>query len=355
MRRSILIWFAIVLIIATAPAETKEVVDFHSDLHSCDVTVTGDVAGSILHLGLSSQRGLVQTRTVQLDGPGTWVTTWDVPAQEAGPFSACAELIEDGTVLSTRCTNFYYGGRESLRFDVRDFHADRRGITLLLYSEDLTVVDIYYMLVRGDKAVSVTKRSSIPISGSLWAPTDLSLEWRQILEDGEEYLGRVKIVEVRDGRTRAFMNSFVAVADAEITDTYQDETGASATVMGRSRVPFQGALQFDLYQGGALLRSIEERTPILLAGDDETVEIAWNETLDPGIYYLSTKLLGNDGYLIDVEENVIEAKIPPRPRVAEAPVDEGSSTSMILAAILIILIAASGLVLFRRRRGKGRR
>ena len=36
------------------------------------------------------------------------------------------------------------------------------------------------------------------------------------------------------------MNSFRAVDDAMITETYQDETGASATVIGNSRVPFKG-------------------------------------------------------------------------------------------------------------------
>jgi hypothetical protein len=213
------------------------------------------------------------------------------------------------------------------------------------------VVDIYYMLLEGDKAVYVSKRESVPISGSYSSPSDLSLEWKQLLENGREYGGRVKIVEKKNGQTRAFMNRFTAIDDAEITDTYQDETGASATVMGSSRVPFEGSLRFDLRQNGAPLVTVEERTPILLAGDDETVEISWNGTLEPGIYRLTIQLLGNDGEVIDMEESIIEAKIPPRPPAVAPPQEEGGGGALTIALVVTILVAAAAALFFRRRRG----
>jgi hypothetical protein len=180
----------------------------------------------------------------------------------------------------------------------------------------------------------------------------MSLEWKQLLDNGQEYKGRVKMVEKKNGQTRTFMNSFVARDDAEITDTYEDETGASATVMGRSRVPFEGTLKFDLYQNGTLLASVQEKTPILLAGDDETVEISWNGTLDPGVYQLTILLLGNDGDVLDLEESIIEAEIPPRPQTVEATAeDEGTGTSKMVLAAAVILIVAALVFVVRRRRG----
>lgn len=351
MKLSLRIMLAMALV-AAASAQAQEVTDIYSDLQSCDVTLRGDVAGCLLQLDLSSsKKGAIEARTMPIDGPGTWIAKWNSAAAAEDSYRACARLIKDGEVVSERCTDFYYGGRVAIRFDVRDAHADHRGMTLLVYSEDLAVVDVYYMLVEGDKAVYVTRRDSVPIAGSFRSPSDLSLEWKQILENGREYMGRVKIVEKRDGQTRAFMNPFTAIDDAEITDTYSDETGASATVMGRSRVPFEGSLKFDLHQDGALMTSVEEKTPILLAGDDETVEISWNGTLDPGIYRLTIQLLGNDGDILDIEEAIIEAKIPPRPPVARTEAeDEGSGTTAVVVIAAVILIAAAAVVVMRRRR-----
>jgi hypothetical protein len=82
------------------------------------------------------------------------------------------------------------------------------------------------------------------------------------------------------------MMTFVAKDDTTITETYEDETGASATVLGNLRVPFTGRLRFTLSQNGIVLETIEKKTPVLLAGKDETVEISWNKTLNPGIYQL---------------------------------------------------------------------
>src|SRR5512136_1159824 len=119
------------------------------------------------------------------------------------------------------------------------------------------------MLIDGNKALYVTREQAIPISGSFSMPIAKDYAWKQILENGHEYAGRVKIVELNHNQTRTFMNSFRAVDDAKITETYQDETGASATVMGNSRVPFEGSLRFVLSQNGTVLNTTEKKTPVL--------------------------------------------------------------------------------------------
>ena len=139
------------------------------------------------------------------------------------------------------------------------------------------------------------------------------------------------------------MNSFRAVDDARITETYQDETGASATVLGNSRVLFVGYLRFILYQNGLLLNTTEKRTPVLLSGDDETVEITWNSTLEPGIYQLRTVLLSQDGSVKDLEENVIEAE--PLQKINATEMAEKSGMPAGLAALAIFIAA-----IMRKRR-----
>jgi hypothetical protein len=133
------------------------------------------------------------------------------------------------------------------------------------------------------------------------------------------------------------MNSFRAVDDAMITETYQDETGASATVLGNSRVPFEGSLRFILSQDGSILNITEKRTPVLLTGDDETVEITWNKTLEPGIYQLRTVLLGQGGVVKDLEENVIEAK-PLVRRNATDTAEEASFPAGVAAVAMLMVV-----------------
>lgn len=136
------------------------------------------------------------------------------------------------------------------------------------------------------------------------------------------------------------METFVAEEDAKITETYEDETGASATVLGNSRVPFEGKLVFVLYQNGTEITTIEKATPVLLVGDDETVEISWNQTLDPGIYRLKVLLMDRKGEVVDLWESVIEAEAPARPAPVEVPQEESPSVPACLA-VLALLAATS--------------
>ena len=324
-------------------ALSSEIANLYSSIDSADVTLEGDVSGMALRLDLINEGRLLTTRNLTLDGAGTFIIRWPAIHAEKGSYDVCAGLSKNGTVVSSKCYNFYYGGVEPIRFDVRDFRADSRGMHLAISALDPTVVDIYYMLIDGNKAVYVTREQVIPITGSYAQPITKDYAWKQILENGREYAGRVKIVELNHNQTRAFMNSFLAVDDAMITETYQDETGASATVMGNSRVPFEGSLRFILSQNGSVLDTTEKKTPVLLTGDDETVEITWNKTLAPGIYLLRTVLLGQGGAVMDLEENVVEAK----PLVRSNATDTAKNADFPAASAALALLT---IVLLRRRR-----
>ena len=297
-----------ILMALIATAQSQEIVDLYSGVDSADVTLDGDVAGSALQLNMIFNGLVLMTQNVTLNGPGTWIVRWSPFDAMSGNYDVCAFLWKDGTVVSKKCYSFHYGQIEPVRFDVRDFRADSRGIHLAISASDPVVADIYYMLIQGNKAVYVTREQSIPITGSIALPIQKDYAWKPILENGREYAGRVKIVELNHNQSRAFMNSFQAVDDAVITETYQDETGASATVVGNSRVPFEGSLRFILSQNGVVINTTVKKTPVLLTGDDETVEITWNKTLEPGVYQLRTVLIGQSGDVLDLAENIIEAK-----------------------------------------------
>jgi hypothetical protein len=343
------VWHKAVLVALAVPmammgtVQSQEIADLYSSIDSADVTLEGDVADMALRLDLIYEGKQIMARNLTPDGHGTWVISWTPFNAEKGSYNICASLWKNGTAVSRKCNSFYYGEVKTIRFDVRDFRADSRGMHLAISAVDPTVVDIYYMLIDGNKALYVTREQVIPISGSFSMPITKDYAWKQILENGHEYAGRVKIVELNHNQTRTFMNSFRAVDDATITETYQDETGASATVMGNSRVPFEGSLQFILSQNGSILNTTEKRTPVLLTGDDETVEITWNKTLEPGIYQLSTVLLGQGGVIKDLEENIIEAK----PLVKSNTTDAAKQASFPEGSAALAMLTT---VLLRRRR-----
>lgn len=337
--RTYSIWLIVALTAIISLAQSQEITDLFSNIESADVTVNGDVGSSQLRLDLLSGNQILQTRVLNLDGPGTWIAAWDSPEAEKGSYKVCASLSKGGREQSKSCYDFFYAGQTPVRFDVRDFNADSRGIHLSILSADPTIVDIYYMLIVGNKVLYISEDESVPIASGM--PLEIDRPWRQILEDGQEYYGRVKIVETNGNLTRAFMMRFVAKDDASITETYEDETGASATVLGNSRVPFEGRLRFILSQNGTVLQTIDKKTPVLLAGKDETVEISWNRTLDPGIYQLQVVLLGNTGEVLDVAESIIEAKPIANPVNTTAPQKTSPEPE---GAALAALVAAAALI-----------
>ncbi len=343
------LFFLLMASLLFLPALGQEIVDIYSDLQSCDVTVDGTGKGDLLQVDLSTSGKVAQSKALRIDGPGTWVVIWDRVPSKDGPYKVWAGLFENGTLLSEKSFNFHHGGQVPVKFDVRDFQADSRGSHLLIYSQDLAIVDIYHMLIKDGKALYVARESSLPISDGI---RKIDLDWKQLLEKGEQYLGRIKIVEKETGQTRAFTSSFLAREDARITDTYEDETGASVTIMGDSLAPFSGTLRFHLSQDGRSLLSLEKRTPVLLKGDDETVEISWNKTLDPGVYLLGVQLLDSEGELADFTEKVIEAEMRPNLTLAAVKVEEPqeSSPNMTLTLGFIGLLTVAGIIYVTRRR-----
>ncbi|AYK14086.1 MAG: hypothetical protein ACOX7X_02450 [Methanosarcina flavescens] len=332
------VFFLFVLsILSTTPAfaadvspsgenNTVHITELYSDIESFDVTLYSTQPEENLSLEVllvSSERMRERTldRQVLLLGSfpaGVEVTKvgfWSVSNPERGAYIAKARLLDGRQVVSEMEYNFAYGSSSAPKLQVNDLVPNSQGISVALSPKEASLFDIEYMLISGSDVVYSTKSEKLSLTS---APDVFSTPWGTLLENNKEYVGRVKIQTYSP--QREFISSserFTARDDAEITDIYEDETGASATVFGRSQVPFEGDLIFSVYglaensgdRTSGLIESVRTRVPVLLNNDDETVEVAWNKRLPEGVYRLEIELLGNDGDIIERRETIIESDL----------------------------------------------
>lgn len=309
----------------TAPARIAEL---YSDLESFDVTIYSTQPEENLTLEVSLVRpgkGTEEVITTQEFSTGSFpantrvtkVGFWDVRNAERGAYTLKARLLEQGQVLSESKSDFVYGSNSASRLQVSDLIPNSDGIAVVLSPNQVSLFDIEYMLVDGHDVIYKTKTEKASLTS---IPEAFSASWGTLLESNKEYTGRVKVQVYSP--SKGFITStenFTARDDAKITDIYQDETGASATVLGHSQVPFEGSLVFSVYElqetprssSSVFVESVRERVPVLLNDDDETVEVAWRERLTEGVYRLEIELLGNDGDIIERRETIIESDLSP--------------------------------------------
>lgn len=323
-------------------AGTPRISELYSDLESFDVTVYSEEPDEDLTLETSLVRTESNTEEVLVkkvfsveEVPANTrvikVGFWDVKGAEDGAYLLKARLLRDKKLLSEAEYKFIYGRRSIPRVRVNDLVPNSEGISVVISPNEPVLFDIEYMLVDGSDVVYTTRSEKIDLTVT---PEAFSAAWGTLLENNREYLGRVKIQLYSPKREIvADTESFTSKDDAEITDIYEDETGASATVFGRSQVPFEGDLEFTVYKlnGDADSETTEpfdsarERVPVLLADDDETVEVAWKERLPRGVYRLEIELTGNDGDVIERRETIIESDLSPYSYVNGAAANDSAS------------------------------
>lgn len=307
-------------------ASTARIAELYSDLESFDVTLYSDQSEENLSLeillvsseGMSEKilsRQVFSVDSLPANAGVMKVGCWDIRNPERGAYVSRAKLLEGEQVLSEAEYNFVYGSNSASRLQVNDLVPNSQGISVALSPREASLFDIEYMLMNGSDIASVTKTEKLSLKS---VPDVFSATWGTLLENNKEYVGRVKIQVYSPERD--FITStrrFTARDNAEITDIFQDETGASATVFGRSQVPFEGNLIFSVYELAEVsgkgnsepVESTLARVPVLLNNDDETVEVAWSQRLPKGVYRLEIELFGNDGDTIERRETIIESDL----------------------------------------------
>ncbi|AKB50544.1 hypothetical protein MSBRW_1291 [Methanosarcina barkeri str. Wiesmoor] len=310
----------------TGETSTVHIADLYSDLKSFDVTLYSDQPENNLSLEVllvrpvgtkekTLDRQVFSVDSIPANKQVMKVGFWNIGSSERGAYKIKARLLEGNKDLSEAEYNFAYGTNSASRIQVNDLVANSQGISVALSPKEASLFDIEYMLVNGSDVVYTTKAEKLSLTS---IPDIFSAPWGTLLENNKEYTGRIKVqVYSPEKEVISSAERFTARDDAEITDIYKDETGASATVYGRSQVPFEGSLVFSVYKLNSnsekgntnLIESVQQKVPVLLNNDDETVEVAWNHRLLEGIYRLEIELLGNDGDIIEHRETVIESEI----------------------------------------------
>ncbi|AKB19899.1 MULTISPECIES: hypothetical protein [unclassified Methanosarcina] len=346
----LLISFLISVIPASA-ADTSQVdgtgsariTELYSDLESFDVTLYSNQPEENLTLEVflvRPDRGNEEVIVAQAFSTGSFpantrvtkVGFWNIRNAERGAYTLKARLLKQGKLLSESEYGFVYGSNSASKLQVDDLVPNSEGITVVLSPTQASLFDLEYMLVDGHNVLYSTKIEKASLTS---VPEAFSASWGTLLENNKEYTGRVKVQVYSPNRGFiASTENFTSVDDAEITDIYQDETGASATVLGRSQVPFEGSLVFSVYElqetsergSSVFVESIRERVPVLLNDDDETVEVAWKERLTEGVYRLEIELFGNNGDVIERRETIIESDLSPS-NASELSPGTGNETS----------------------------
>jgi hypothetical protein len=308
----------LVLLLPSGSAQEIQITDIYSDIDMADITIQSKEQYSDLTINadlifdgevISSKQLFINEITP--DCEIIKVASWDVTNTKDGAYCARMTLSENSKVLETKYYNFSYGWEALPRIYIKDMIPDSSGVSVILtpsttqYGSNPVLTDIEYMLIDGDTAIYRTRDRRI----SVVQATPLSEDWNVLLENNHPYISRIKLrISSPQDTVIARFEGFTAKDNARITELYEDETGASVTVEGRSQVPFTGSLVFTVFKDGETIEEIKEKSPILASGDDETTEVTWSSRLPAGIYDLSVTVSGNDKDIVDKWDTIIESK-----------------------------------------------
>jgi len=342
------------VLVQPASAEDIDIVDVYSDIDSVDITLHsgGHYMDITIDADLILKGEVLASRQFNIKeiSPQTDITKvgfWDIAKADEGFYRTKMVLSIGGSVLETRYNNFSYGRQALPRIFIKDVVPDPKGVSIILaphttlYGTEPVLADVEYMLVDGDTVIYRTTERRVTVAQA----TPLSVNWNVLLENNHQYRTRVKVrISAPLDFVIATTEEFTATDDARITELYRDETGASVTVLGQSQVPFTGSIVFTVTENGEIIEEISEKSPILMSGDDETIEVIWSSRLAAGIYELTVKVAGNDGDVLDIWDTIIEVEqdIFADETPASTPAEESPALSIYSTAFLFILIYLSG-------------
>jgi hypothetical protein len=348
---TMLIIISTIILIQSACAQDIHIIDVYSDIDSADVTIYSDDQYSDITIDaklildgevLRSKQFLIEDIAPNSDI--TKILFWDLNIPPRGSYRTMVNLSVDGSLLETKYSNFSYGSPTIPRIFVKDIVPDSSGISAILApyitqsGSEPILTDVEYMLLDGDTVIYRTSERRIVISQA----TPLSEDWNVRLENNRLYSARIK-AKISSPREAiiALSEDFTSMDDARITDLFRDETGASVTVLGMSQVPYTGTIVFTVLKDGDIIEELKEQSPVLMAEDDETIEVSWNGRLPPDIYELSVKVIGNDGDILDKWDTLIEAEESiyaaqeATPATTESP---GFSIYLSISSLVILIL-----------------
>jgi hypothetical protein len=355
----------IIIFVQSSRGADINIVDIYSDINSADMTLQSDkyYTGITINADLVFEGKVLASRHLTIDEispnmPTTKVLSWNITDAPDGLYRTTLTLFVNGNAIETKYYNFSHGWgwQASPNLYIKDIMPDSSGVSVILApfipqsgsDEKPVLTDVEYILVDGSTVIYRTTDRRISVEQA----TTLSKNWNIRLLNNHAYSARVKVrISAQEDNVIAGSRDFTAMEDAHITELYRDETGASITILGSSQVPFIGNIEFTVSENGQVIEDIREPSPILMSGDDKTIEIVWKNRLPPGIYELSVSVMDNDGFVIDRKDTIIEAKKSTDQGNFTTPVPTQSPDFTIVSTVALLMV----LYLFSRWKGSRKR
>jgi hypothetical protein len=328
------------------------IIDMYSDIDSGDITIYSSIGLQALSLELQLVHDgeVLDTNTIRIDriSPGSTVAKvfeWDTVSMSDGRYTVTGRIMQGDCQLYSWNHSFVHGRQVIPRITANDLVANSEGASLIIMPVQPVIMDLEFMLVDGSDVIYSAREQKVALHTQ---PGVIEHQWNTLLANEKDYKARVKINMYTPAESVTLMESFTAIEDVFISDIYRDAVGASATIEGRSQVPFTGSLKFTVIRNsdGVVIESVSQRSPVLLRGDDETVETIWKNRLPEGTYRLTIEVMGNDGKLLDQRQTIIEAAAARR---TAAPANDTGNESQqapgFTGAYLLSALIAVALVL----------
>ncbi|WP_340820434.1 hypothetical protein [Methanolobus sp. WCC4] len=334
------------------------VTNIYADLETCDITLHSSEPVSDLelemvmeHEGSILDRRTFSIETITPDSDVTKAFEWNTDDKGDGKYTVSTGISKNGCTVYENAYSFVNGRQTIARVTVDDLVPNSQGFSVMITPLEAVVVDVEYMLIDGSDVIYSGTGKKISVHTQ---PMEVTEDWNVLLENNKEYTGRIKVkLYSPEENYIALSQDFVAQDDVFISDTYEDDIGASATVDGLSQVPFEGSVRFTVSKqdgnGETIIESVTQKSPVLLNGDDETVETIWEERLTTGVYSLVTEVIGNDGDILDVEESIIESDYEASEETDATDTEEAEESPGFMLPTSLILIVIAALMISRQR------
>lgn len=340
---------------ASAADSSTVIQEIYSDIESCDITIASSrtvedltLEVQLLQEGRAIDKATIPIDRIEANSNIIKFAQWHATSIPDGAYQIHAQIFNGKEELCSTEYEFIHGRQILPDVIFEGMIANSEGVSAVIKPTDASLVDIEYMLVEGNDIIYLTKDEKISVHTT---PLTVNKRWNTLLANNKEYTGRVKVRISDPGSIIVATDTFTSMDDAEITDIYKDEIGASATIAGNSQVPFDGYVRFTVYSENSdeIMESAIMRSPILLTEDDETVEAIWKKRLTEGRYKLTIEIIGNDGDVLDIQETVIDVEeLTSIYNDIPEGTEEGNSTPSFLITTALTAIAAGAIVLRRR-------
>lgn len=215
--------------------------------------------------------------------------SWNVPLEEGKGYASAALFTKDGRTYGRQAS--FTAESDAL---ISTLSPDENGATATIEGDSQVPLngDVEIVLRSGGEEVRSLERSVEELTAG--EERGVTVYWEDVLDPGTYTVeATLESGTVLDAE-RA---SFEVEHDGEITDVSGAGIGAAVTVEGRSDLPLDGDIKIKLSRDGELVRTETMPAPVVLSGNEESVDTEWGSRLQSGRYVLVAELITEQGVI----------------------------------------------------------